>query len=340
LPEDLTKLHARVEELSTVILRHPAIPSEKEVLSALEVFQTIAKTLLSEKTSTPPPTKTSTTTSTATSALLSAVRNPHSQNAVSKAELLALISDRAFEILEHKPVFITSPILDTYISLQSLLSRPESFPDILDLYRYKPVPKPSSSQGTITYKDQNPDKPSAAVTPATASAAIDAAIKVRDLPLAIATIETTYCTRAYKRAKFLRTALLPLTGVALTPIAAYTVASRFSDWQSTMDPSDATQLAMAGILTYTSAVATVGYVVMTTANDQMVRVTWAMGMPLWERWVREEERAAVDKVAQAWGFKSKDKWGLEDSDEWEDFREWAGVRGMVLDRVELMEGME
>lgn len=107
-----------------------------------------------------------------------------------------------------------------------------------------------------------------------------------------------------------------------------------------MDPATATNIAMAGILTYMSAVGMVGYVALTTANDQMVRVTWATGLPLWERWVREEERAAVDKIAQAWGFKSMDRWGEEEGVEWAGLKEWIGMRGMVLDRVELMEGME
>lgn len=102
----------------------------------------------------------------------------------------------------------------------------------------------------------------------------------------------------------------------------------------------ATQVAMAGILTYTTAVATVGYVALTTANDQMVRVTWATGLPLWERWMREEERNAMDKIAQAWGFKNRDKWGEEEGDEWDLLKEWTGVRGMIVDRVELMDGME
>lgn len=102
----------------------------------------------------------------------------------------------------------------------------------------------------------------------------------------------------------------------------------------------ATNIAMAGFLTYTAAVGTVGYVALTTANDQMVRVTWAMGVPLWERWVREEERGAIDKISQAWGFASKDKWGEEEGEEWEYLKEFCGLRGMMLDRVELMDGME
>ena len=72
----------------------------------------------------------------------------------------------------------------------------------------------------------------------------------------------------------------------------------------------------------------------------MDRVTWARGVPLWERWVREEERAALDRVAGKWGFAARERRGEEEGEEWEVLREECGVRGMCLDRVELMEGME
>lgn len=102
----------------------------------------------------------------------------------------------------------------------------------------------------------------------------------------------------------------------------------------------ATNVAFAGILAYVGFTATIGMVAVTTANDQMDRVTWATGMPLRERWLKEEERAALDRVAGAWGFKETWRRGEEEGREWEELREWIGRRGMVLDRVELMEGME
>ena len=78
----------------------------------------------------------------------------------------------------------------------------------------------------------------------------------------------------------------------------------------------------------------------TTANDQMERVVWLPGIPLRHRWLREEERAAMDKVAVAWGF--KDPWmrGEETGEEWESLREFIGMRGMILDKTDLMEGMQ
>ena len=102
----------------------------------------------------------------------------------------------------------------------------------------------------------------------------------------------------------------------------------------------ATQIAFVGILAYVGFTATIGVVAVATANDQMDRVTWATGMPLRERWLREEERAMLDRVAVAWGFKESSKRGEEEGQYWEDLREWVGLRGMVLDRVGLMEGME
>lgn len=81
-------------------------------------------------------------------------------------------------------------------------------------------------------------------------------------------------------------------------------------------------------------------VALMTSNDQMVRVTWIAGTPLRQRWLREEERAALDRVAQAWGFEEPNKRGFEEGDEWELLREVANRKGMYLDNPKLMEGME
>jgi hypothetical protein len=42
----------------------------------------------------------------------------------------------------------------------------------------------------------------------------------------------------------------------------------------------------------------------------------------------------------AWGFKEESRRGEEEGAEWEELKAWVGRRGMVVDRVELMEGME
>jgi len=72
----------------------------------------------------------------------------------------------------------------------------------------------------------------------------------------------------------------------------------------------------------------------------MVRVTWVQGTPLRERWIREEERRALDLVAMAWGFEEKERRGFEEGEEWELLREVVERKGMVLDDPALMEGME
>ncbi|CAD0094359.1 unnamed protein product [Aureobasidium mustum] len=336
--QDLSDYNARVQKLAKTVLDHPAVPAEEDVLKALTEFNLMATRLVNTKDTQQKPT-TSQPGKTATSALLSNLDAP-SMPSITRIRLMDALTTNAFDMLLYDPVFITPRILQLYVDLQCLLQRPESFPAVFTLYREKPVPRPSSKADLVTYDNPNPNKPAAAVQPAVADMAIDAAIASRDLSLALATIDATYCTTAYKRSKFLRSALFPLTGFLLTPPAAYTLATRFSDYQTTMDPAMATNIAMAAMMTYSVCVGSIGYVALTTANDQMVRVTWAPGVPLWERWVREEERAALDKLSQAWGFASTEKWGEEEGEEWDYLKEFCGLRGMMLDRVELMDGME
>lgn len=336
--QDLSDYNARVQKLAKAVLEHPSVPTEEDVVKVLTDFNLMATRLVNTKDTQQRPT-TIKSEKTATSALLSNLDAP-SKPSITRIRLMDALTTKAFDILLYGPVFITPRVLQLYIDLQCLLKRPESFPAIFALYREKPVPRPSSKADLVTYDDPNPDKPAAAVQPAVADMAIDAAIASRDLSLALATIDATYCTTAYKRSKFLRSALFPLTGFLLTPPAAYTLATRFSDYQNTMDPAMATNIAMAAMMTYSFCVGSIGYVALTTANDQMVRVTWAPGVPLWERWVREEERAALDKLSQAWGFANTEKWGEEEGEEWDYLKEFCGLRGMMLDRVELMDGME
>ena len=123
-------------------------------------------------------------------------------------------------------------------------------------------------------------------------------------------------------------------------MAAYAVASNFSALQGAMDAAVATNTAFAGILAYVGVTASIGAVALATANDQMRRVTWAPGVPLRRRWLREDERAALDRIACAWGFQEKARQGEEDGPEWNTLREYIAGRRMVLDRTELMPGME
>jgi hypothetical protein len=72
----------------------------------------------------------------------------------------------------------------------------------------------------------------------------------------------------------------------------------------------------------------------------MERVVWQSGVPLRHRWLREEERAALDRVAVAWGFKDIYMRGEEEGEEWDSLREFIGMRGMILDKTDLMPGMQ
>ena len=248
------------------------------------------------------------------------------------------ISSTAYIIITDPKVFITPALLATYIDTQSVLGRPESFPQIFDLYASKPIPQPGRTP--ITYRDPNPNRASSAVPLVLAHSALAAAIEAKDLPLCLSIIDTSVCTTAYKRNKVLRRALLPFSGLAMAPAAAYVLAAQVAQYQHTMDHQTATNMAFVGILAYVGFTATIGLVAIATANDQMERITWANGTPLRERWSREEERALVDQVAGAWGFQDINKRGEEEGGDWEALREWALRRGMVLDKPELMEGME
>lgn len=252
-----------------------------------------------------------------------------------KINLLSLLAE---QFLSHPNVFITADSLSRYVRLQALISRPDSIPQIFDLYANKP--RPTLEKGTVKHHPARPTWPNAAIPKDAATVALTAALHVRNLPLALSIIITSFQQKAFKRAKSLRRALPPATGAALLPIALWTGATQFAALQTGMDAQQFQTIAFAGFATYLGAVGTIGYVAITSANDQMRRVTWAPGMPLSERWVREEERAAVDRVVCAWGFADKRRWGEEEGEDWAQLREWAGLQGMIVDATTLMEGMQ
>lgn len=249
------------------------------------------------------------------------------------------LSELAYTIVKHPPVFISPQALQLYTQIQTTVQKPQSLPEIFHLYANKDLPT-SSKPNSVTYKSQNPNKVGNAIPLPTANLALDSAILTEHLPTAIDLIETSYSTTSFRRAKLVRKALLPFTGLAVAPVAAYTIASQLASMQSTMDTQLATNVAFTGLVAYIGFTATIGIVAITTANDQMERVTWSQGMPLRERWIREEERAAIDKVAQAWGFNEVWRRGEEEGSDWDVLREWISQRGMILDAAELMEGME
>lgn len=107
-----------------------------------------------------------------------------------------------------------------------------------------------------------------------------------------------------------------------------------------MDPNTATWIGFSAVLAYLTFTGVIGFVAIATANDQMKRVVWMPGTPLRERWLREEERGALDRIACAWGFKDVARMGEEEGEEWDALREIIGLRGMILDKSDLMDGME
>jgi hypothetical protein len=248
------------------------------------------------------------------------------------------ISELADSIVYDPKVFITLGILSKYVSTQVLLRSPRNIPQVFTLYASKPIAQ--SRGNSIKTLLSNSAKPSSAIPFRTAKLALDSAIAAKDLPLCFDIINTSVCTAAFRRSKIVRRAVLPIAALGVTPVAAYALASQLALHQNTMDTAMATNIAFAGILAYVWFTSTIGIVAITTANDQMKRITWVSGTPLRERWLREEERTLIDHVAEAWGFQETWKRGEEEGQDWETLREWVGLRGMILDRVELMEGME
>ncbi|KAK0875407.1 hypothetical protein LTR87_010805 [Friedmanniomyces endolithicus] len=328
--QDLNALHSRILDLANTALKPEGgkLPAEQRVLYVLEQLQALAKNLIDGQDLETSGTQRPTTSqgSSATSALLGSVNTRPYPSFISQASLLNLISEKAEEVLRHPTIFITPAILN--------------LPDIFDLYARKPIPSLSPT-GNMTYGIPSPSKINSAIPTPTANLALQSAIAAHNLSLCLDIITTTFSAPAYRRALIVRRAALPFAGLAVLPLAAYTASQAFAtQFQTSMSPSYATGIAFAGIMAYTIHVSTIGYVAITTSNDQMDRVTWAQGVPLWERWVREEERAAVDALAGKWGFGVRNQRGEEEGEEWEVLREFVGLRGMELDRAELMEGME
>ena len=327
------------------VLRTDKVPEDEAVIKALQICENLAQSITEpiEPTKMPPKSETG-----PTSNLLSMEEGatPFKKPDLPRASLttpvktgiIQKITKAAYEIIADANVFITPQVLATYVRTQAILGRPETFPEIFYLFASKPIPLTDTAP--IKYKPANPNRSTSAIPLFVAQTALKVAIQSKNLALALSIIDASVCTTAYKRNKLLRKALLPFTVFALTPPAAYVVAQQFAEYQTTMEPQMATNIAFVGIIAYVGFTATIGMVAVTTANDQMDRITWARGMALRERWLREDERALIDRVAGAWGFQDVYMRGEEESPEWEALRQWTGLRGMVLDAPELMEGME
>ncbi|GAP91908.2 hypothetical protein SAMD00023353_7200430 [Rosellinia necatrix] len=288
--------------------------------------------------STPTPTPTPTLTRTPPAAVPSSPLPEGIEYSAKVRQLVNKISETAYLIIAHPPVFITPGLLRQYVRIQAKLGKPETLPRVFQLYASKPLPREGS--GPLTYTGRNPDRAANAIESEIVEMALDTAIEAKNLDAAVGIVENSYATAAFVRSKLLRYGLLPFGTFAVTPFAAYVLASNFSGLQQSMDSGMATTVAFTGILAYVGFTASIGMVALTTANDQMKRVTWAPGMPLRKRWIREDERAALDKIACAWGFQETGRQGEEAGADWNALREYIGQKGMILDRPELMDGMD
>ncbi|KAJ4414737.1 hypothetical protein N0V82_007729 [Gnomoniopsis sp. IMI 355080] len=320
------------------------VPTENDVLAALLHIDNAATSGLGN--STRQLTRKSIESDTAATSLLSldgSVADPEqpldaqASDTSRPGNLVHQISQVAFEVVSHPAVVITPPILEAYIVIQARLGRAETLPHVLSLYASKP--KPRLNAGSIEYVSQNPDDAAKALDSDVVEQALDAAIEAKNLDAAIGVIENTYATKAFARQKLLKKALIPASLAATAPVAVYLAASRLAQLQSSFDQSTATAVAAAGMLAYVGFTGSIGLLSILTSNDQMKRVTWAPGVTLRQRWLREEQRAALDKVACAFGYSQAHRFGEEKGEEFQALRQFVLQQGMILDRVELMQGM-
>jgi hypothetical protein len=249
----------------------------------------------------------------------------------------AYLSKLAEGLLKHPQVFISPNILARYVSLQRLLARPWAIPEILHLYANKEIPVLGSSPPT--YKKPSPKATKSAVPHQVAHEALTAAIEVKDLGLALDMVQLTCSTPAWRRRRLMTKLGFPTVMAAIAPLALYMIAQEFSVYSNYVDPDRFRLYSFMGLSTYVLCTGTLGFVALTTHNDHHDRVVWRPGMPLLDRYAREDERAALDRIAGAWGFKEVWKRGDEEGEDWEGLRRWILLRGMVLDKADLMPGM-
>ncbi|KAE8391761.1 hypothetical protein BDV23DRAFT_152522 [Aspergillus alliaceus] len=336
-PIDLEDALRQITNYSAEVLRLDSVPSNESIVKLLQQCEEIAEALVHQDQDT---TKKG---DNEISNLLdleekSATKKPSKSTQIADPQLANSLSQITYDLLTNEKVFISPEALACYTKIQSLLKRAEHFPEIFYLYAHKPVPEENTSP--VKFHKANPKDINSAIPTDLANMALDVAIEQRNLSLVLAIIDNTFCAPAFSRAKIFKKAAVPLGGIAAAPAACYAVASWAATLQNTMDPSTATGIAFAASLAYVGGVSSVGILAITTANDQMERVTWLPGVPLRHRWLREEERAALDKVSLEWGFKDMYMRGEEEGEEWENLKEFIGMRGMILDKTDLMPGMQ
>ncbi|KAK8192810.1 hypothetical protein IWZ00DRAFT_436527 [Phyllosticta capitalensis] len=318
------------KKINQILSQKDSVPSEDVLVPIMREADQLAAMV---QKSTPEPAPASKQSASDAASLLSDLETaaPLARNPAEK------LSSLVHQLMLHPPVFINPEMLELYVKVQAKLRQPEKILDIFELYATKPIPKPNSSP--VQYKQPKPDRILAAIPTKIANEAVDAALANKDMFLAMEMVENTFRTRAFNKAKLVRKVTLPLLGVGSLPIALYYLAQMYAEAQTSEENFTAALKVYAGGSAYLAAVIGLGFVSISTWNDQMERVTWAKGTPLSVRYMREEERAAIDRIALAVGFRDKNRWGEEEGEEWEAFLEWAAMRWMVVDDVGLQEEM-
>ncbi|RAO65572.1 uncharacterized protein BHQ10_001584 [Talaromyces amestolkiae] len=344
---DITTSLAEIKEKSEALRRSDTAAPEEAVIALLQqclhhVESFLKVQELHETENSNPAPKVTATKSTAASSLLGLDEKQATPGKLRipkvESRVVDSISQISTELLVDEKVFISPEVLELYTKIHVLLKRADYLPQIFSLYANKPIPEANTSP--IKFRQQNPNSLKNAISSKLANEALEIALEQKNLSLALAIIDTTFCAPAFTRAKLLKNAAVPLAGLATAPLASYVVATWAANMQNTMDESLATGITFTATLAYIGFTSSVGIIAVATSNDQMERVSWAPGIPLRHRWLREEERGALDRVAMAWGFRDPYRRGEEEGEEWESLREFIGMRGMILDRTELMEGMQ
>lgn len=341
---------AQVEAQIKAIYDSPKVEPENVILRVLDELEDVARQAIAIRSRQPLPTKAPIRQSSA-GAILSGLSGESGEENVkgnksrTKSKSFGLdalpspsyMSKLAEDLIKHKKVFISPNVLGLYIHLQRLLAHPKAIPEALFLYANKPVPQEGSSPPK--FSQPSPKSAKQAVPADLADEALTAAIEAKDLSLALAVVDHTYRAPAWRRRRVLTKLGLPSVLAGLTPLAIYMIAQEMSVYSNFIDPWTFKLYAVLGISTYVMCTGTLGFVALTTWNDHHDRVVWRPGVPLLDRYVREDERAALDRIACAWGFKEIWRRGDEEGDEWEGLRQWVLLRGMVLDKPDLMYGM-
>ena len=342
LKASLTDVEARIQG----IYQSPRVEKEPLILSVLDGLIEIAQQAIAIRSRQPVPQKADIRQSSA-GAILSGLGNDDSPVTPKRASSRQLnlnalpspshLSKLAEDFIAHDTVFISPTVLAAYIFLQRLLANPKTIPQALYLYAHKPVPIEGSSPPK--FSRPSPKSHKQAVPADVADSALTVAIEAKDMPLALDIIDQAYCTPAWRRRRIISKFGLPAVIAAILPLAIYTIAQEASVYSNFLNPDEFKWYVGAGLTTYVLCTSTIGYVALTTHNDHHDRVVWRPGTPLTERYLREDERAALDRIACSWGFKELWRRGEEEGEEWEGLRQWIMRREMVLDKPDLMPGM-